>query len=173
MWCTGLPVRHSLPNPIVVCTCSLSSVIIKLSYMFSHWFRPHVGLAIHANLRGWVNCTQFQQNLLISGHVLIYIDNYWQPLTSAAPRVRHPESPFSLLPLFVSSASPRFHKRALQNVTSTPVDAQKCCLLPLDKREADTEASTDRSGNCWVREIQNIARVQNCPEWQGLTIKGR
>ena len=59
MWCTGLPARHSLPNPIVVCTCSLSSVIIKLSYMFSHWFTPHVGLAIHANLRGWVNCTQF------------------------------------------------------------------------------------------------------------------
>ena len=73
MWYTWLPVRHGLPNPIVVCTnertCSLSSVITKLSYMFSHWFRPHVGLAIHANLRGWVNCTQFQQNSLISGHV--------------------------------------------------------------------------------------------------------
>ena len=73
MWYTGLPLRHSLPNPIVVCTnnrtCSLSSVIAKLSYMFSHWSRPHVCLAIHAILRGWVSCTQFQQNSLTSGHV--------------------------------------------------------------------------------------------------------
>ena len=73
MWYTGLPLRHSLPNPIVVCTndrtCSLSSVIAKLSYMFSHWSRPHVCLAIYAILRGWVSCTQFQQNWLISGHV--------------------------------------------------------------------------------------------------------
>ena len=28
-----------------------------------------MGLAIHAILRGWVSCTQFQQNSLISGHV--------------------------------------------------------------------------------------------------------
>ena len=73
MWYTGLPVRHSLPNPIVVwtneMTCSLSSLITKLSYMFSHWSRPQLGLAIHAIMRGWVHCTQFQQNSLISGHV--------------------------------------------------------------------------------------------------------
>ena len=73
MWYTGLPVQHGLPNPIVVCTNertgSLSSVIAKPSYMFSHWSRPHVGLAIYAIMRGWVNCTQFQQNSLISGHV--------------------------------------------------------------------------------------------------------
>ena len=73
MWYTGLLVRHGLPNLIVVCTnertCSLSSAITKLSYMFSHWSRPHLGLAIHAIMRGWVHCTQFQQNSLISGHV--------------------------------------------------------------------------------------------------------
>ena len=61
-----LPVRHGLPNQIVVC----------LSYNFSHWSRPHVGLAFHAIMRGWVNCTQFQQNSLISGHVSTDIFRY-------------------------------------------------------------------------------------------------
>ena len=37
--------------------------------MFSHWFRPHMGLAIHAIMKGWVNCTQYQQKSLISGYV--------------------------------------------------------------------------------------------------------
>ena len=53
---TGLHVQHGLPNPIVVSinarTCSLSSAIAKPSYMFSHWSRPHVGLAIYAIMRG-------------------------------------------------------------------------------------------------------------------------
>ena len=30
-----------------------------------------MGLAIHAILRGWVSCTQFQQKALISGHVFM------------------------------------------------------------------------------------------------------
>ena len=74
---TGLPLRHSLPNPIVVYTNdrtrSLGSVIAKLSYMFSHWSRPHVCLAIRAILRCWVSCTQFHQNSLISGLVFVII----------------------------------------------------------------------------------------------------
>ena len=39
--------------------------------MFFHWSRPQLGFAIHAILRGWVNCTQFQQKMLISGHVFV------------------------------------------------------------------------------------------------------
>ena len=63
-------VQHGLPNPILICTNkrtnSLSSVIAKPSHKFSHWPRPHVGLAFPAIMRGWVNCTQLQQNSLIA-----------------------------------------------------------------------------------------------------------
>ena len=75
VWYTRLPVPRGLPNPIFVCTnkrtCSFSSVIASISYKFFHWSRPHVGLAIRAILRGWVNCTKFQRYSLVSGHVFM------------------------------------------------------------------------------------------------------
>ena len=84
IWHTGFPVQHGLPNPIVVWTIErsdrLSSVIAKPSYMFFHWSRPHVGLAFHAIMRGWVSCTQFQQNSLVMSLVdsnMPYLGTIW------------------------------------------------------------------------------------------------
>ena len=80
MWYTRLPVRHGLPNPIVVCTnerrCSKDLWLQSLSYTFFHWSRPHVGLATPAFLRGWVSSVQFQQNWLIGGHVFLWRNWY-------------------------------------------------------------------------------------------------
>ena len=55
-WYTGLPVRHSLQNTIVVCTneraCSLNSVIAALSNMCCHWSNlKQFGLAFNNVLR--------------------------------------------------------------------------------------------------------------------------
>ena len=81
MWYTGLPVRHGLPNPILAWTNerthTLSSVIAKLSYVLFYWSRPHVALAIHAIMRGWVSSSYFLQIVLISAkimqkHICIY-----------------------------------------------------------------------------------------------------
>ena len=75
MWYTGLPVRHGLPNPIVVCTNertrSLSSVIAKVSYVLFYWSRPH------AIIRGWVSSSCFLQILLITGYVLGKNLQFW------------------------------------------------------------------------------------------------
>ena len=80
MWYTGLPLRHGLPKPIVVCTtentCSKALWLQSLSYTFFHWSRPHVGLATPAFLRGWVSSIQFQQNWLIGGHVFLWRNWY-------------------------------------------------------------------------------------------------
>ena len=61
-WYTGLPIRHSLQNTIVVCTneraCSLNSVIAALSNMCWHWSHlKQFGLAgnsiVYRNSKLW------------------------------------------------------------------------------------------------------------------------
>ena len=82
LWYTGLPVRHGLPNPMMVCTNertrSISPVIAKLSYVLFYWSKPHAALAIHAIMRGWVSRSYFLQLLLISSYVLLASKPFWK-----------------------------------------------------------------------------------------------
>ena len=69
-WYTGLPVRHSLQNPIVVCTnekaCSLNSVIAALSNMGCHWLNlKQFGLAFNNVLRRELVVSLYSQSHIL------------------------------------------------------------------------------------------------------------